>query len=278
MITLLSPAKVNLFLRVVGRRPDGYHELASLFQTVNLCDTLQFELADKDELICDVPGVPADHSNLILKAIELFRRKTGKEFGVKVVLDKKIPPQSGLGGGSSNAATTLWALNQLNGEPASVGELQSWGAEIGSDVPFFLSQGTAYCTGRGEKVRNLDPLPKVSMCLVQPGQGLPTPMIYQRLNLDELSSRDPENALGEFLQGSEDYFNDLEEPAFALLPRLALLKQSILEQGFEHVMMTGSGSALFCVGDRVPKVGGDVRHYIVEYLNRPESEWYGSSL
>src|ERR1700733_15970617 len=113
MLTLLSPAKLNLFLRIVRRRPDGYHDLASLFQTVSLADTLHFSLSERDQLTCTDPALLTDHTNLVLKAVDLFRKKTGLSFGLKIHLEKHIPYQSGLGGGSSNAATTLWALNQL---------------------------------------------------------------------------------------------------------------------------------------------------------------------
>ncbi len=144
MLTLNSPAKVNLFLRILRRRSDGYHDLASLFQAISLYDTIHFALSDHDELTCDKPGIPTDSTNLILKAADLFRRKTGLKFGLKAHLEKRIPHEAGLGGGSSNAATTLWALNQLHGQPASPDELIAWSGEIGSDITFFLSHGTAY--------------------------------------------------------------------------------------------------------------------------------------
>src|SRR5262249_13981075 len=108
MLTLLSPAKINLFLRILGKRPDGYHELASLFQAIDLADTIHFSLSDADHLTCTDPAIPVDRSNLIWKSVNLFRRKTGLNFHLKIHLEKKIPHQAGLGGGSSNAATTLW--------------------------------------------------------------------------------------------------------------------------------------------------------------------------
>lgn len=154
MLTLNSPAKINLFLRILNRRRDGYHNLASLFQTVDLLDQIHLSLDERDSLSCSDPTLPVDHTNLVTKAVELFRAKTGMAFNVRAHIDKKIPAQAGLGGGSSNAATTLWGLNTLLKNPATPQQLQVWSAEIGSDVPFFFSLGTAYCTGRGEQVFN----------------------------------------------------------------------------------------------------------------------------
>ena len=138
MLTLNSPAKINLFLRVKARRADGYHELATLMQTVGLCDTITMELAEHDSLSCTNPQIPTDTSNLIWKAIHAFRKHTGMNCFVDVGVDKKIPIQAGLGGGSSNAATALKGMNTLCGSPLSVEELMMLGAQVGSDVPFFL--------------------------------------------------------------------------------------------------------------------------------------------
>ena len=143
MLTLASPAKINLFLRVLHRRQDGFHDLASLMQTVDLSDTIHFRLGEEDGLTCTNERLPTDNSNLILKAADLFRRKTGINQGLVAYLEKRIPMEAGLGGGSSNAATPLWAFNSLCGSPATEAELVSWGAELGSDVAFFLSHGTA---------------------------------------------------------------------------------------------------------------------------------------
>jgi 4-diphosphocytidyl-2-C-methyl-D-erythritol kinase len=137
----VSPAKINLFLRIMRRRSDNYHELASLFQTISLCDYLSITESDSDLLICNNPSIPTCPSNLIWKAIHLYRINTGKKFALKITLDKHIPIEAGLGGGSSNAATALWAVNSLMGNLVSPDELQLWAGEIGSDVPFsFLME------------------------------------------------------------------------------------------------------------------------------------------
>lgn len=277
MVTLLSPAKVNLFLKIVGRRPDGYHNLASLFQTISLVDVLHFSPSDQDKLTCTDPSLPTDNSNLVLKAVDLFRRKTGRSFGVRIHLEKNIPCQAGLGGGSSNAATTLWALNMLNGQPATTEELSRWSSEIGSDIPFFFSNGTAYCTGRGEVVRNLNPIiakPTNPIWIVKPADGLSTPAVYRNVILEKLSQYNPEIALKSFYSNDPQYFNDLEQPAFTVMPTLAELKQHLLESGFHNVMMTGSGSGFFCIGQgNLPK---DANLFCkqVNFLNRQANNWY----
>ena len=258
-LTLFAPAKINLFLRVMGKRPDGYHELASLFQAISLGDTLTFTLSAQDRLTCSDPALPCDESNLIIKALHLFRRKTHLHTHVTIHLEKHIPTQAGLGGGSSNAATTLWALNTLHNNPYTTQELQNWSSEIGSDVPFFFSHGTAYCTGRGEQVRDLPPVTLPPFSLIKPPQGLPTPAIYQALQLHECSTEDPEQLLADFYLGNPRYINDLEIPAFRLYPLLSQIKKS-----HPSTFMSGSGSAMVRLG-----LQGDPIHPV----NRSTS-WY----
>lgn len=277
-ISLLSPAKVNLFLRILGRRPDGYHELASLFQTIALCDTLHFNMSDVDLLTSTNLTLPTGPSNLIWKAIKIFREKTGIFFPVKVLLEKRIPLEAGLGGGSSNAATALWAMNRLAGMPATSTDLMKWSAEIGSDVPFFFSSGTAYCTGRGEKIASLNPLPNQKISIFKPLQGLSTPAVYQRLKVENLERRDPEAFLKRFVDNDPYYFNDLEVPAFELLTSLQQFKRSLERLGFDHVLLSGSGSAFFCIGEPVknsPLSLVDAQfEYSAEFINRVDNDWY----
>ena len=273
-LTLYSPAKINLFLRVVRRRQDGYHDLASLFQTIDLYDTLHFTPSEYDNLTCTDPTLRTDHTNLISKAIALFRHKTAFNTPLSIHLEKVIPQQAGLGGGSSNAATTLWALNQLHGSPATMDELARWGAELGSDVAFFFSQGTAYCTGRGEILRPLQPLWNQTLTIVKPQEGLSTPLVFKNLKINELIPRDPEKILEGFLAGSPTYFNDLEEPAFSLLPSLADLKQQLQNSGYTTVLMSGSGSSFFCLGNGSPPIS--CAHYHAKFINRSINSWFNT--
>lgn len=278
MLTLRSPAKINLFLRVVGRYPNGYHSLASLFQAISLFDEIHFSIdpskKGRDQLSCSDPSLPTDHSNLIVKAADLFRRKTDLSFSLRAHLDKKIPHQAGFGGGSGNAATTLWALNQLCGRPASEASLQEWSGEIGSDIPFFFSHGTAFCTGRGEIVEELPSAQKTNLWIVKPAIGLSTPKVFQQVQLDQLVSRDPLHSLKEFSLGYPCYFNDLEEAAFFVYPGLRDLKALLLDAGFHTVLLTGSGSGFFCLGERVPPKMTDLWSYQVSFLNRSKDAWY----
>lgn len=275
-LTLFSPAKVNLFLRVLSRREDGYHSLASLFQAINLVDTLHVRIADTDTLTCTVPGIPLDRTNLIWKAADLFRRKTALSFHVCVHLEKHIPIEAGLGGGSSNAATMLWALNELFGRPASLLELITWSAEIGSDITFFLSQGTAYCTGRGEVILSLPSLPNQNLWIVKPTEGLPTPQVYRRVEVHTLPNRNPEESLAACRAGQPHYYNDLEPAAFAVQPSLGTLKQRLLHAGFSHVLMCGSGSSFACFGEGAPPFLPGVAIYPARFINRLPGRWYTS--
>lgn len=279
MLKLSSPAKINLFLRILRRRSDGYHELASLFQAVDLCDSLYYSFSKEDQLTCTDSTIPTDRNNLILKAADLFRRKTNLDFKVAIHLEKRIPIQAGLGGGSSNAATTLWALNELSGRPATLEQLMHWSGEIGSDITFFLSQGTAYCTGRGEILRPLPALKKQSLHIIKPAEGLSTPEVYRRLNASSLQQRDPVVVLADFIDGHFNCFNDLEIPAFAIMPKLAQLQSELKSAGFSVVLMSGSGSAFFCLGEGDQKgkwesTISDVQHFQASFINRLPNAWY----
>lgn len=271
---LFSPAKLNLFFRVVKKRGDGYHDIASIFQTISLGDYLNIELSEKDSLTCTDSAIPIDNTNLVLRALDLFRCKTGLDIHVSIHLDKKVPIQAGLGGGSSNAATLLWGVNELASRPATVQELMQWSSEIGSDCPFFFSQGTAYCTGRGENVSPLPSFPQSAVWLAKPSYGLSTPLVYQNCNLSLFPKRDPDDILVDFLEGKPDYFNDLEIPAFQLAPELGLIKQKLLALKFDKVSMTGSGTAFFCFGNVAsPQING-LQFYPASFINRDAKIWY----
>lgn len=274
MLLLKSPAKLNLFLRILARRADGYHELASLFQTIGLHDLIHFEAADHDSLICSDPSLAINQSNLISKARQLFRQKTGIQQPFAIHLEKKIPIQAGLGGGSSNAATTLWALNQLCGRPATDMELASWGSEIGSDISFFLSLGTAYCTGRGEILQPVPSLASQKVFVAKPRQGLSTKQVFENLRVSDLHPRDPRVALDSFYANKSTYFNDLEQTAFELMPELAVFKARLEGLGFSTVTMTGTGSSFFCLGEGDVSNLLDCQSFFTMYINREPGNWY----
>lgn len=275
MLQLFSPAKINLFLRIQNKRPDGYHNLSSLLQTIDLGDNITFQLHqdENDILTCSEVSLPTNHTNLILKATELFRQKTNLRIHLKIHLEKHIPTQAGLGGGSSNAATTLWAFNELSGKKIDIKQLMEWGAEIGSDVPFFLSQGTAHCTGRGEHVKNLASLGSISLFIVKPSIGLSTPAVYKRLRLP-ITFRENPSELEDFLSGKINCFNDLEQPAFNLSAELKDLKQYLCSRGFQQVLLSGSGSAFFCLGNGKIPCTENLAVYPANFVNREINNWY----
>ncbi|KAH1130496.1 hypothetical protein J1N35_001874 [Gossypium stocksii] len=291
-LTLFSPCKINVFLRITNKREDGYHDLASLFHTISLGDVIKFSLSPsktKDRLSTNVSGVPLDDKNLIIKALNLYRKKTGSSNFFWVHLDKRVPTGAGLGGGSSNAATALWAANQFNGSVATENELQQWSSEIGSDIPFFFSHGAAYCTGRGEFVQDIShPLPSdIPMVLIKPKEACSTAEVYKRLRLDQTSNVDPLTLLEKISRNgiSQDVcINDLEPPAFEVLPSLKRLKQRVTAAGrgqYDAVFMSGSGSTIVGVGSPDPPQfvydDDDYRDVFLSdanFIYREENEWY----
>ena len=267
---LYSPAKLNLFFRVLRKRDDGFHEIASLMQAISLCDTLHFDLALEDSLTCTDPQIPTDENNFIHKARSLFRQKTGFDVPLAIHAEKQIPSKGGLGGGSSNIATTLYAMNQLSGLGLSETKLAEWAGEVSSDAPFFFSGGTAYTMGRGEIVELLAPLPKKNLYLAKPnGPGLSTPLVYKHCK-PNVNLNDPVYLLKERKWGT----NDLEFPAFSLRPDLKKLKRKLFALGFNSVAMTGSGTAFFCFGTVEDPMLPNVQFWKSSYISREGTQWY----
>lgn len=234
------------------KRTDGYHDIASLYQAIDLSDRLFFSWAEKDAITCTSPAIACDSGNLAAKAVALFRSRFALR-PIHIHIEKRIPMQAGLGGGSSNAAATLKALNTLTGHPASTQELIQMSAAIGSDVPFFFSTGTAYCTGRGEILEPFTLPSPLSGWLAKPSYGLATPLVYQNTRVEECIPRDPLTTLKNYPQ----FYNDLEIPAFRLEPRLAILRNA-LQRSFKEVVMTGSGTAFFCLDGQPEPIEGVV--------------------
>lgn len=265
-----SPAKLNLFFRILRKRGDGYHEIASLYTAINFGDTLTFLPQEEDAFeVSGLFSLPLDSSNLVIKARDAFRKKTNLFQPVSIILHKKIPPQSGLGGGSSNASTTLWAMNELHGNPLTTLELISLAATLGSDPPFFLSKGLAYCQGRGEILQEIEEPLDLSFYLACPsGIAISTPKAYEASLKEDYSSKDPLVLLSELLQGVPSFTNDLEPAAIRLSPSLQDLKKSLYES-FHTVTLTGSGSAFFC---SEPKLKSSLP--LISLIRRPAAQWY----
>lgn len=239
-----APAKVNLTLKVLGKREDGFHDLESLMVPLDLADSLQFEAADCYTLVCDTPGVPLDESNLVSKAVRAFEARIGRDCNWKITLKKNVPHGAGLGGGSSDAATVLLALNKLEGANIDLDELASMGAAFGSDVPFFIYQQACMIGGRGENVTPVDMpgLSGVEILLLKPSFGVDTPDAFKRwAGSGKVPGVDysPQNMpWGEMV-------NDLEVPVFEKHRFLAEMKLWLSNQPeVSAAMMSGSGSTM----------------------------------
>lgn len=223
-----SYAKINWSLRVTGKRADGFHDLETVFQTISLHDELTFRPAEGLSLTCDDPTIPVDDSNLVLRAARLVGAAD-----VAIDLRKRIPAGGGLGGGSSNAATTLLTLG------ADRDDLPDLALSLGSDVPFFLLGGTAYATGRGEVLTPMPDRSGIPLLLVLPEERVLTKDAFGRVR-----SYSPPLGIDAYTSGFEAFTNDFEEPVFALIPRLRAFKQRLYEAGAKWASMTGSGSTL----------------------------------
>jgi 4-diphosphocytidyl-2-C-methyl-D-erythritol kinase len=238
------PAKVNLYLRVVGRRPDGYHELVTVMQPLTLADTLTVTLAGKGiSLRCDRPDLPSDEANLVWRAARQFQEETGLAPGISLRLSKRIPVAAGLGGGSSDAAGTLLALNELAGRPLPPDRLHRLASRLGADVPFFLAREPAVGRGTGTQLSPVTLLPYWYL-LVNPGVPLSTRWVYENLDLAGLAGPpateawDPEHP--------ETWVrNDLGTVALRRFPELAELLAGLSGAGAWCQGISGSGPTLF---------------------------------
>ena len=244
--TLKAPAKLNLSLRVLGKRDDGFHEIDTLMvQLPGLADELEFTDADDFSFNCDDPSVPSNDGNLVMKAAKAFEAATGVRCKCAISLKKVIPHGAGLGGGSSDAAMTLLGLNKLHDHPLGVEALQNLAASLGSDIPFFLTAGACRCTGRGEKIKPIPSPPALSVLLLKPFFGVETTDAYARWKQSfEMPGirYTPQQVQGISL------VNDLERPVFEKHRFLAELKQWLLERReTAAALMSGSGSTVFAV-------------------------------
>lgn len=257
-----SACKVNLLLNILGRRVDGFHDLETLFHPVPLCDELTFEEAGEPGICftCDHPELPADRSNLVVRAAEQYlaeARQAGR--GIRIHLAKRIPLAAGLGGGSSNAAQTLLGLNELLGRPLTLGALDRIAATLGSDVNFFLQDQPARATGRGERVEPLAPFEALrgrGMILYHPGFGISTAWAYRELaqHPEALNGRPGrvdalEGALrsGDLAEAGRCFYNSLEAPALHKHPILNLYQRFFRDNGAWAALMSGSGSTTFAL-------------------------------
>ena len=256
-LTVFSPAKVNLYLRIVGKRPDGYHELETVMLPLDFGDqiTLQSQTTGLT-LECDNPNLPTDDSNLALRAARTLAQSFGVETGARITLKKRTPLAAGLGGGSSNAAAVLRGLNRLwnlNGPPE---KLDAIAARMGSDINFFMAGGAALCRGRGECVEAVPGKLSGAILLVNPGFGISTKWAYENWAKaaaeSRLTAHPPEVSLllralaeNDLAGVSQCLFNSLEAPSMRKFPVLKLIKKAMGDGGAAGALMSGSGATLF---------------------------------
>lgn len=263
-----SLCKVNLLLNVLGKRPDGFHQLETVLHPLKLCDQLTFARAGSDiDLSCSDPNLPTDTGNLAHRAAAAFMQAVKIREGVRIHLEKKIPLAAGLGGGSGNAATTLLGLNELFGQPLSATRLNELASALGSDVPFFLQDKPALATGRGEKIQPLDSFSALRgkvFLLIHPGFGVATPWTYRNLArfpaalngrpgraqslISKLQAGDLRAAVGEF-------YNSLEAPVLEKYPLLVLFLEFLRAHGALAALMSGSGSTTFAIVENLDAAG-----------------------
>jgi 4-diphosphocytidyl-2-C-methyl-D-erythritol kinase len=271
-LRLPSYAKINLLLRILGGRPDGYHELDTVYQTVSLQDTLTFHFdpGAPFSLVLEASDnmVPSDQSNLICRACFAFHEEYPIRHAVRVEVEKRIPMASGLGGGSSNAAVALIALSRLYDWPLCRDALRDIAARLGADVPFFLTGGTARGTGRGDIIEPVDDLPSSPVLIVRSPVTCSTPDIYREYDERGLltgggnSTKIPYDWRPESLKDLFSHIeNDLEQVVFALYPELDSIKKRLLDTGAEAASLSGSGSAVFGLFKTVENRERAARHF-----------------
>lgn len=254
LIRVEAPAKLNLYLEVLGKRSDGYHEIETVMQTVTLYDELTFQRTEGAvEFSCQDPSVPGDSTNLVVRASQILQTESGTSAGARITLKKRIPVGAGLGGGSSDAAAAFQTLNRLWGLDIPPNRLADLAAQLGSDVPFFLVGGTAICRGRGERVTPLLDPPLMHYVLVSPPVHVSTRQVYENVPTDltkapfgtkfflqELTRRRRDG-------GPLSVFNRLQEVTLRVYPQLAEIAAVMRRTGCETIGMTGSGSSFFAV-------------------------------
>lgn len=259
--TLRAPGKINLYLRVIGRRADGHHLVDSLMLPVSVCDEIQLHIHEQIDaghiapitVSSDATGIPDGPANLAYQAAAAFLKATHHPCAIDVKIRKHIPVGSGLGGGSSDAAAVLLALNGLVGRPLEIRQLAAIGAEIGADVPFFVYGRPAKVGGIGEQITQVSLSRQLHLVVCSDGHALSTALVYGRLRASRvaLTSAPLVSNIADFVEGRKPLIdllvNDLEEPAAQMHPGVLALKAKVMEQGAQAALMSGSGSAVFGV-------------------------------
>ena len=281
VVQVRAHAKINLDLRVLGTRPDGFHELRTVFQSLALHDTITFtRRSGPFRLACDAPGVPLDRSNLVWQAAERLWRtlgKAGRLCDVAVRLDKQVPAEAGLGGGSADAAATLRALARLWGVRMQASELANVATGLGADVPFFLRGGTALGLGRGDEITLLPDMPRHPVALVLPDFGISSREAYRWYDGGGAATvGTPPASASPWSAGPVRMANDLEPAVTRRHPEIGRMKAALVDAGAWTAAMSGSGSAVYGLFERREEAraaagrlsGGSWRVVVTELLDR----------
>lgn len=255
-VRLKSFAKINLTLDVHLKRPDGYHDIESVMQTISLHDIITVEKVSSQEITVetDSESIPSGERNLAYRAAVLLREAGKLVSGVRIYIEKNIPAQAGLGGGSSNGAAVLVGLNRLYNLGLDTEELSSYAASIGSDAAFFMDGGTALAEGRGERLTQLPDAPEMHLVVVKPDVGVPTPWAYSEL--DSVPDRKPGKSTGFMIEAiksgdirriADCMSNDFEQVVLPGYPEINDIKKRLLDLGAKSALLAGSGAAVFGV-------------------------------
>lgn len=262
MLYVKAPAKINLSLDVLYKRPDGYHEVEMVMTTVDLSDRIGLEIRNDGEIYLHSTNgfIPDDHRNLAFQAAQLLKNTYNVRAGVSITIDKEIPIAAGLAGGSSDAAATLRGLNELWKLNLSLDTLAELGAKIGSDVSFCVYGGTALATGRGEEIQQLPSPPPCWVVLAKPKLGVSTAQVYGALNLDEVEHPNTKQMIQAIEEKDYNLMcqsigNVLETVTFKLNPEVVMLKEQMKRFGADAVLMSGSGPTVFGLVDSESRIG-----------------------
>ncbi len=273
MLTLSAPAKINLALNVVSKRTDGYHEVDMIMQTIALADQLTFICHHQIEITCSNQRLPIDSGNLVWKAGWLLKEETQFPGGAKIHLTKNIPIAAGLAGGSADAAATLIGLNELWGLGLTRDQLMKIGLKLGTDIPFCISRGTARARGIGTELTGINSKLALELLLVTPDIEVPTPLIYRKLQLNQVRSRpqiEPAIAAlenGDLLKLYSCWGNVLEEVAIKEFPDILHVKNYFQKYGLFPNLMSGSGPTIFALNPP--------RELVTPFLANLPNNWFG---
>ncbi|MDA2917923.1 4-(cytidine 5'-diphospho)-2-C-methyl-D-erythritol kinase [Desulfobacterota bacterium AH_259_B03_O07] len=282
-ITLLSPAKVNLTLEILGKRPDGYHEIRSIMQPVNIFDEIKIEIFDGVGIEIQSKGLklPSGDENLAWRASDLFLKESRLSFKVRISIKKTIPLGAGLGGGSSNAGAVLVGLNKIT-KKLTQDELLKTSAKIGADVALFINCRSAIAEGIGEQITVIRDFPLFHYLIINPGFEVSTRKIYEQweeTDKEELRLENIENTISMFRNGKFPLWNDLEKAAIGVYPEIKQLKDRLIDIGARAVSMTGSGPTVFAAF-KEKKEASIIYNYIKDsskfkvYLVKGISGWH----